>query len=294
MTASALSFSLSLVGPGRAGSAFARSWLAAGASLREIIARDPVRALEAAKRLGGGAPRAFSGPLADCEILVLAVPDDSLAAAARSLAGRLRCRAAFHLSGALPASALEPLRLAGACAGSLHPLRVFAGSPGETWNGAFVAMEGDPEALLLGGQIVEAVKGRAHRITAGAKPLYHAAATLAAGGTAAVISLASRAWERAGIPEEVGRPALAALAETAAAAARVQDFSEAFTGPVARRDRVTLAAHRAALADSPDVLEVYALLAAETLRRTPGRGGEEEIGSLFEVPDPGKDPLPRA
>jgi predicted short-subunit dehydrogenase-like oxidoreductase (DUF2520 family) len=286
---SVLSRSLSLVGPGRTGSAFARSWLAAGGALTEVIARDPARAGEAAERLGGGTPRPIGGPLADCEILVLAVPDDSIAAAARSLAGRLRCRTAFHLSGALAASALEPLRPSGATLGSLHPLRVFAGSPGETWEGAFVAIEGDAAALRVGEQVVAAFGGRAHRIAAESKPLYHAAATLAAGGTVAVISLATRAWGQVGIPEHEARPALAALAESAAAAAVSQDFPEAFTGPIARRDRVTLAAHRDALAGQADICEVYSLLARETLRRTPGRGAEEEIGSLFQVQSSKKD-----
>ena len=257
--------------------------------MTEVIARDPARAGEAAKRLGGGTPRSIAEPLADCEILVLAVPDDAIGAAARSLAGRLCCRTAFHLSGALAASALEPLRPSGASLGSLHPLRVFAGSPGEAWEGAFVAIEGDAEALRVGEQVVAAFGGRAHRIAAESKPLYHAAATLAAGGTVAVISLATRAWGQVGIPEHEARPALAALAESAAAAAVSQDFPEAFTGPIARRDRVTLAAHRDALAGQADICEVYSLLARETLRRTPGRGAEEDIGSLFQVQSPKKD-----
>ena len=285
-----LSFSLSLVGPGRAGSAFARSWIDAGGSLAEVIARDPAAAQEAAERLGGGTPRSIAGPHSECDILVLAVPDDAITAAARSLADGLRCRTAFHLSGALAASALESLRPSGAYLGSLHPLRVFTGSPGETWNGAFVATEGDAAALRVGELIVDAVGGRAHRITAEAKPLYHAAATLAAGGTVAVISMATRAWREAGIPEEEARPALAALAERAAAAAVSREFSEALTGPIARRDRVTIAAHRDALARRPDVFEVYALLARETLRRTPGGGAEAEVLSLLgRKTEPGPD-----
>lgn len=289
MPGSVLSRSLSLVGPGRAGSAFARSWLASGGTLAEVIARDPDRAGEAVARLGGGTPRSISSPLADCEILVLAVPDDSIAAAARTLAGRVRCRTAFHLSGALAASVLEPLRPSGASLGSLHPLRAFAGSPGEAWEGAFVTVEGDAEALRIGEQIVAAVGGRAQRIAAESKPLYHAAATLAAGGTVALISLAARAWGQLGIPEQEARPALAALAESAAAAAVSQEFPDAFTGPVARRDRVTLAAHRDALSGRADICEVYSLLAREILRRTPGRGAEEDIDSLFQVQSPKKD-----
>jgi predicted short-subunit dehydrogenase-like oxidoreductase (DUF2520 family) len=276
-----LSSSLSLVGPGRAGSAFGRSWLEAGGSLSEVIARDPAGAREAVGRLGGATARGLAEPHADCEILVVAVPDDAIASTASALAGRLRCRTAFHLSGALPAQALEALRPSGTALGSLHPLRVFTGSPEETWKGASVAVEGDAGAVSLAEQLVSAVGGRPHRIASESKPLYHAAATLAAGGTVALISLAARAWAAAGIPEEEARPALAALAEGAAAAAVSRGFAEAFTGPVARRDRVTLAAHREALSEFPDLARLYALLARETLARTAAGGREAEIVKLL-------------
>lgn len=273
---------MSLVGPGRAGKAFARSWIAAGGNLSEVIARDPSRAGDGARDIGGGTPRGLEEPHSDCDILVLAVPDDAIAPAARALAGRLRCRAAFHFSGALPAAVLEPLRGSGAAVGSLHPLRVFTGVSGETWGGAFVAIEGDNDAVGIGENLVRAVGGRPRRIAPEAKPLYHAAATLAAGGTAAVVSLATRAWEQVGIPEEEARPALAGLAARAAEAAASRGFEEAFTGPVARRDIGTVRAHRDALAALPEAARLYALLAAETLRRTPGRGREEDILTLIE------------
>lgn len=282
MSSGVLASSVSLVGPGRAGKAFARSWIAAGGNLSEVIARDPSRAADGARDIGGGTPRGLEEPHSDCDILVLAVPDDAIAPAARALAGRLRCRAAFHFSGALPAAALEPLRGSGAAVGSLHPLRVFTGVSGETWGGAFVAIEGDNDAVGIGENLVRAVGGRPRRIAPEAKPLYHAAATLAAGGTAAVVSLATRAWEQVGIPEEEARPALAGLAARAAEAAASRGFEEAFTGPVARRDIGTVRAHRDALAALPEAARLYALLAAETLRRTPGRGREEDILTLIE------------
>ncbi len=273
---------MTLVGPGRAGKAFARSWIAAGGKLGEVIARDPPRAREGAREIGGGSPKGLDEPHADCDILILSVPDDAVAPAARALAGRIRCRTAFHVSGALAAAALDPLKSSGAALGSLHPLRVFTGDRGETWDDAFVAIEGDSGAVEIGEKLVRAVGGRPRRIAPEAKPLYHAAATLAAAGTVAVVSFAVRAWREAGIPEGEARRALADLAARAAKAAASRGFEEAFTGPVARRDIGTLRAHRDALAALPDAARLYALLAAETLRRTPGRGDEEDILTLIE------------
>jgi predicted short-subunit dehydrogenase-like oxidoreductase (DUF2520 family) len=165
MPATVLSSSLSLVGPGRAGSALGRSWLAAGGTLADVIARDPASAGKAVARLGAGSPRGIAGLDADCDILVLAVPDDAIAAVASALAGRVRCRTAFHLSGALPASVLEALRESGAALGALHPLRVFTGSADETWRGLRRRRRGEATALGRG-----VTRDRARAARTGSRP----------------------------------------------------------------------------------------------------------------------------
>jgi predicted short-subunit dehydrogenase-like oxidoreductase (DUF2520 family) len=149
------------------------------------------------------------------------------------------------------------------------------------WRDAFVAIEGDDAAMGVAEALVAALGARPRRLLPEAKPLYHAAAALAAGGTVALLSLAAQAWVRAGIPEEEARPALAALARQAAAGAAEQEFEQALTGPIARRDTGTLRAHLKALSGRPELLEIYVLLALEALRRTPGRGREQEILELL-------------
>jgi predicted short-subunit dehydrogenase-like oxidoreductase (DUF2520 family) len=196
---------------------------------------------------------------------------------ADALAGRLRCRYVFHLSGALPSAVLAPFGAQGASVASLHPLRAFTGGREEDWRGAFVAVEGEEEAAGVGVELARAVGADPHRLAASAKPLYHAAASLAAGGVAAVVSVAVRGWAAAGIPEDIARRALAGLAMGAAAAAADQPFAAALTGAVARRDVGTVRFHVSALAAHRDALELYRTLAEEILSRTFGRGKEEEI-----------------
>jgi len=271
---------LSLYGPGRAGRALLRSWHAAGGALGQIGGRDAA-ALELVRRELDLPPSASGQDVdAPCDIFVLAVPDDAVAPVAASL-NPVACRFAFHLSGALPAAALRPLSRPGVSLGSLHPLRVFSGAPGETWEGAFVAVEGETAAIETGLAAAQAVGARGRRLAASGKALYHAGAQLAAGGTTAVISLASRAWVEAGLDLEEARAELSLLAGSAAAAAAARPFSEAFTGAVARRDVATIRAHIEALKSDPDALAVYRALAAETLARTPGRGREEEVRTLL-------------
>jgi predicted short-subunit dehydrogenase-like oxidoreductase (DUF2520 family) len=275
--------SLTLAGPGRAGRAFLRSWASAGGRVAQVITRTPDAGAGVA-RFGVAEVRSLhetDAPFRATDLLIVAVPDDAIAACADALAGRLRCAFAFHLSGALGAEALAPLRRAGASVGSLHPLRPFTGAEGEGWRDALVAVEGDPAAAERGEAIARALQARPYRLSAEGKPLYHAAASLAAGGTVGVLAVAVRACVAAGIPEPVAREALARLASEATAAAGRLPFEQALTGAVARRDVGTVRVHARSLAGVTDALSLYLTLAEQILAATPGRGKEEEIRSVL-------------
>lgn len=260
--------------------AFARSWIRAGGVIEGVVGSTPESAARAARELASTGAIVAAAP-ARCDLLVLAVPDDRIAEVAENLAGRTRCRMAFHLSGALSAAALAPLARKGAAVASLHPLRAFTGSPGDDWRGAPVAIEGDPEAAEAAERVTAALEGVPYRIRTESKPLYHAAATLAAGGTMALLSIAVRAAVDAGLPEEQARRALARLASEAASATAGRPFPEAFTGPIARRDAQTVRAHRRASAGRRDFSDLYRRLAEEILSTTAGRGKEKEIRAIL-------------
>jgi predicted short-subunit dehydrogenase-like oxidoreductase (DUF2520 family) len=272
-----------LVGPGRVGRAFARSWTASGGGI-VIVARDSGRArtfarsLERAEVLGLDKRLRLAG-----DLVILSVPDDEIRPLAERLSGRVACRFAFHFSGALSSEELAPLSSGGAKLASLHPLRAFTGATEESWQDAFVAVEGEDSAARTAVKVCRQIQARPHRLSAAHKPLYHAAATLAAGGSAALLSLATRLWAAAGLSDEEGRTALADLAVGAVDAVRRLPFEQALTGPVARRDLETVRIHRDALASWPELAAIYAILARETLRQTDGRGGENEIAAILSI-----------
>ena len=276
--------SLVLAGPGRAGRAFARSWSRAGGRIAGVVARSGGSGSEPALAEAPVLSWDDASPLPASDVLAITVSDDAIADAAVRLAPRRRSRLAYHFSGALSSELLAPLSDAstGASAASLHPVRPFTGAAHEDWAGAFVAVEGQEEACRAGESLLRALDARPHRIDVRRKPLYHAAATLAAGGVAAVLSVAVRGWEEAGIPDDVAREVLSGLSVRAAEAVGTQRFSDAFTGAVARRDAGTVRAHAESLADADDgALRLYAWLAEEILRRTEGRGREEEIRAIL-------------
>jgi predicted short-subunit dehydrogenase-like oxidoreductase (DUF2520 family) len=274
---------LVLAGPGRAGRGFARSWTRAGGRIAAVVSRAGAAPGDAAL---AGAPLASWGDrsaLPASDVIAVAVSDDAIADAAARLAPRSRAPLAFHFSGALPSALLAPFASSAppASIASIHPVRPFTGAGHEDWNGAFVAVEGEEEASRRGEDILRAVGARPHRIAEAAKPLYHAAASLAAGGVAAVLSVAVRAWEEAGIPDGVARETLSALAARAAEAVGQRPFADAFTGAVARRDSGTVRVHTESLSRDSEALRLYAWLAEEILRRTEGRGGEDEIRAIL-------------
>ena len=263
---------VSIAGPGRVGSSLARWATAAGAELVAVGGRHP------------GEPAWPGGPpqraLADLEtagqdLLLIAVGDGAVGEVAATLAGRPQARVALHTSGSLDASALGPLREGGSETGSLHPLKAFPQplpDPAEG-RGVFFAVEGDPGARELAFRLAAAWGATAAEVPSEARPLYHFAATLAAGGVVTLLTAADEIARSLGLPEAVTRGYLELARGALAAAGRTLDagrpLAEAITGPVARDDRETLRRHLAALGSlTRGKLPLAIFLLAETLHQT--------------------------
>jgi predicted short-subunit dehydrogenase-like oxidoreductase (DUF2520 family) len=277
----------SLLGPGKAGSSLARWAVAAGAELVAVAGR---RAGEPA--WPGGPPRLALADLdtAGQDLLLIAVGDGAVAEVAARLAGRPQARVALHTSGSLDASALAPLRASGTSIGSLHPLKAFPQPLPDpaAGRGVFFAVDGDPEARDLACRMAGAWGGVAAEVPAAARPLYHFAATLAAGGVVTLLAAAAEIAGGIGLPEAVTRGYLELARGSLAAAARALDegqpLAAAITGPVTRDDRETLRKHLAALGGlTPGKLPLAIFLLGEILHQT-GREEREALGAPGEHP----------
>jgi len=255
MSAPLVGLRFSLAGPGKVGSSLASWAMAAGAELVAVAGRDTL-----GKLATGGQG-----------LLLLALPEAALEDAAAELARRPQATVALHTSGSLDASVLTPLRAAGSAVGSLHPLKAFPEpllDPAEA-RGVFFAVDGDPVARELAARLAAAWEGVPGEVPPEARPLYHFAATLAAGGVVTLLSAAGELGERLGLPVAVTRGYLELARGAVAAAGRSLDaghpLAEAITGPVARGDVATLRRQLAALqARAADKLSLARALAAET------------------------------
>lgn len=186
------------------------------------------------------------------QVVLLCVPDDRIAEAARALpAGPI----VLHASGTAPVERLEPHRPRG----SFHPLMTFPGPdrlPDLT--GVPAAVAGDPEALEAARWLAGRLGMRAIEVS-GDRRLYHASAVIAGNFATVLLAEAARVLAAAGVPLEDAPGLLAPLALQSLRNAALDGPAGSLTGPVARGDEGTLQGHREALVEAglADVLALY-------------------------------------
>lgn len=243
------------VGPGRAGRSLAAALSAAGWDVAGLWGRrQPV-----------------AGAADGVEALVLSVPDDRVAEVAQAVRPSPAC-AVLHLSGSLGLDVLaaHPRR------GGLHPLVPLPDperGAARLAGGVAFAVAGDGMARAM----AVSLHGTVLEVADGNRPLYHAAASVAANHLVGLMGQVERVAAAAGLPLEAFLPlARAALDDVAAVGPR-----RALTGPAARGDWATVERHLAAL--SPEERSAYragvALVLRLTVGSTPGASGGPVTGT---------------
>jgi len=243
--------------------------LGGGAVARAFLEALPgagVRVLASWHRRSGLQPP----PLRDVDVVLLAVTDAAIA----EVCGRIDVgpgQLVVHLAGALGLSPLAAARRRGARTGSFHPLRPFTRDGARGFNGFAAGISASDESAA--GDLAQLALrlGMTPLLTADkSRPLYHAAAVLAAGGQVALFAEALRTFRDAtGLPEPQARAALLPLALGALEKLWHEPPDRAITGPATRGDLKTVASHRKAL--SGELLRLYDQLTrvAERLRTHP-------------------------
>jgi predicted short-subunit dehydrogenase-like oxidoreductase (DUF2520 family) len=203
------------------------------------------------------------------DIVFFTTQDTELKSAISEYRGWIKDAVVFHTSGSTPSSILDPLREAGNTIGSLHPLvsvsRAELGP--ERFPGAYMCVEGDPEAVVLGRQIVNDLGGKPFCIETRFKTLYHAAAVTACGHLVALFDAAIEMMGDCGLSAEQSTEILLPLVSSTVGNLSSQSTAEALTGTFARADSETFTRHLAALNEvgSDELLEIYLLLGERSL-----------------------------
>jgi len=207
---------------------------------------------EAGFAVGDPRPRGFDGAGADA--VLLCVPDAEIGAAAAAITPRAGLLVG-HCSGATGLDALAPHEAFG-----LHPLMTVTAA-GATFAGAGCATAGSSErALACARELATTLGMRPVAVAGEDRAAYHAAAAMASNYLVTLECAAERLAATAGITRADLAPLVRASADNWA-----REGAAALTGPIARGDEATVAAHREAIAErTPDLLDLYDALAGAT------------------------------
>ena len=264
-----------IVGPGRAGTALGRALARAG---HEVVAAAAVSE-QSKLRVSDHFPRARitdpAGVLGAADLVLLTVPDDvlpslveGLAATDAPYAGRLIA----HASGAHGIRVLDPATRAGALPLALHPVMTFTGREDDVdrIKGVSFGVTAPDQLRPAAEALVIEMGGEPVFIPEENRALYHAALAFAANHLVTLVSQAASLLREAGAenPNRMLGPLLGAALDNALR------FGDAgLTGPVARGDDGTVAAHVAAIgAHEPAALPAYRALARLTADRALAAG----------------------
>ena len=216
-----------VIGSGRAGSAIAARLAERG--LRVATGREP---------------------LADADLVLLAVPDSAIAEVSEQVpVGPWLA----HVSGATPLAALDPHTRRF----SVHPLQTLTRDRGaEQLDGAWAAVTAESEeARGVARWLAERLGLRPFDLADADKPLYHAGAAMASNFLVTLHAAAARLLEESHAPPEALVPLMT----------RTIENGFVLTGPIARGDWSTVEAHLQALEErAPDLVPLYRALAEAT------------------------------
>jgi len=270
------SLRIGFIGAGQLGVPLA--WSLARAGYRIVGATS--RSQDSAARLAAGIAEAQAYDDAqrlvdDSDLVVIAVPDDAIAPAARSLMWQGR-HSVVHCSGATEVSALTSAADQGATTGGFHPLQSFTNTEAamQTLPGCAVGIETEEPLLGVLTGMAGALGCHPIRLPAGARALYHASGSFASSFLVGLINDALTLWSAFGVDREEAFRALLPLTKGTVAALEANGPIRSLAGPIARADVGTVERHIAALrAHAPALLPIYLDLARRSLPISEAKGG---------------------
>jgi predicted short-subunit dehydrogenase-like oxidoreductase (DUF2520 family) len=270
-------FTVGVVGTGRVGPVLGAALARAG---HPVVAACGVsdRSRAQADRMLPGVPLLPAVEVAErAELILLTVPDDALSGVVEGLVttGAIRPgQVVVHTSGRYGVGVLDPVRGRGALPLALHPVMTFTGTEVDLarLSGCSFGITAPEPFRPMAETLVVEMGGEPEWIAEDLRPLYHAALAFGANSLITLVAQATELLTAGGVrePERMLAPLLGAALDNA-----LRYGDRALTGPVARGDADTVAAHLAELdriaPDSP-VRGAYFAMARLTADRALAAG----------------------
>ena len=264
-----------IIGAGRVGAVLGAALAAAG---HDVVAASGLSAASAerAARLLPGVPLLPADEVvAAADLVVLAVPDDTLAGLVAGLAETGRWRAgqlAFHTSGAHGLAVLGPAQRPRVLPLALHPSMTFSGAPEDADRlvAAPFGVTSRPEHRPVAETLVLEMGGEPFFVAEEDRRLYHAALVTGANHLVTLVAEAADLLRAAGVddPGRVLAPLLTAALDNG-----LRRGDRGLTGPVVRGDVGTVGEHLDTLTDrAPQSVAAYVAMAQRTTERALASG----------------------
>ncbi|MGW0938050.1 Rossmann-like and DUF2520 domain-containing protein [Streptomyces sp. NPDC002666] len=264
-----------VVGAGRVGPALAASLALAGHRPVAVSGVSDASVRRAAALLPDVPLVPPAEVLARAELVLLTVPDDALPALVEGLAetGAVRPgQLIVHTSGRYGTKVLDPALRAGALPLALHPAMTFTGTSVDVQRlaGCSFGVTAPEQLRLAAEALVIEMGGEPEWIAEESRPLYHAALALGANHLVTLVAQSMELLRTAGVaaPDRMLGPLLGAALDNA-----LRSGDAALTGPVARGDAGTVAAHIDELrTHAPQTVAGYVAMARATADRALSHG----------------------
>ncbi len=266
---------ISVIGCGRAGSKLGFQLARSGYRIEALYDIKAGQASKLGEMAGCGRICRNAAEAASFgDIIFIATPDSIIEKICHEIAsageeGFRKNSIVFHLSGSLESSILSDASGKGAFTASFHPLQSLAGDDTEInpFKGILVAVEGCREAVEAAEKIASDLGAEPYEIHGNSKMLYHASAVIASNYLVSLMKVASEVMAASGIPEEKAFEFLLPLVKGTVLNMEIMGVEKALTGPVARGDAETVAAHIAAIEQKiPELEKIYIELGRTAVR----------------------------
>nr|WP_308801571.1 DUF2520 domain-containing protein [Streptomyces polyasparticus] len=264
-----------VVGAGRVGPALAASLQLAGHRPVAVSGVSDASVRRAGEMLPGVPLVTPAEVLARADLVLLTVPDDALPGLVEGLVetGAVRPgQLLVHTSGRYGVDVLKPALRAGGLPLALHPAMTFTGTAVDVQRlaGCSFGVTAPEELRLAAEALVIEMGGEPEWIEEAARPLYHAALALGANHLVTLVAESMELLRQAGVsaPDRMLGPLLGAALDNA-----LRSGDGALTGPVARGDAGTVAAHVSELRKhAPQTVAGYLAMARATADRALAHG----------------------
>lgn len=264
-----------IIGAGRVGAVLGAALSAAG---HDVVAASGLSAASAerAARLLPGVPLLPADQVvAGADLVVLAVPDDTLPGLVAGLAETGAWRSgqlAFHTSGAHGLAVLAPAERAGVLPLALHPAMTFTGAPedADRLAGTPFGVTSHPSYRPVAETLVLEMGGEPFFVAEADRTLYHAALVTGANHLVTLVAEAADLLRTAGVdePARILAPLLTAALDNG-----LRRGDRGLTGPVSRGDVGTVGRHLDTLAErAPESVAAYVAMARRTTERALAAG----------------------